>query len=149
MLESLFESYWYWFSLAALLLLLEIIVPGIFLLWLGIGAGFVGAFLFIFPQAGIAWQLLALIVSISAAVALGLKWQKKILKSQPATLNLGLEGYLERTAVVSQAFNQGHGRVSIDDSSFPAVYTGDEPLEIGQTVVIVATKEAGFVVAAK
>ncbi|MCK9238752.1 MAG: hypothetical protein M0P46_11835, partial [Thiopseudomonas sp.] len=71
------------------------------------------------------------------------------LKIQPATLNLGLEGYLERTAVVSQAFNQGRGRVSIDDSSFPAVCTGGEPLEIGQTVVIVATKEASFVVAAK
>lgn len=149
MLESLFDSYWYWFSLAALLLLLEIIVPGIFLIWLGMGAAFVGIFLVFFPQAGLAWQLFALVISISAAVALGLKWQKKILKTQPTTLNLGLEGYLERTAVVSQAFNQGRGRVSIDDSSFPAVYTGDEPLEIGQTVVIVATKEAGFVVAAK
>lgn len=149
MLESIFDSYWYWFSLAALLLLLEIIVPGIFLLWLGIGAGFVGTFLLLFPQAGLAWQLFALIISISAAVALGLKWQKKILKTQPATLNLGLEGYLERTAVVSQTFSQGRGRVSIDDSSFPALCTADYPLEIGQAVVIVAIDEASFVVAAK
>ncbi|MDM7858393.1 NfeD family protein [Thiopseudomonas acetoxidans] len=149
MLESLFDSYWYWFSLATLLLLLEIIVPGIFLLWLGVGASFVGVFLLLFPQAGLAWQLFALIVSISAAVALGLKWQKRILKSQPTTLNLGLEGYLERTAVVSQAFSQGRGRVSIDDSSYPAICAEDCTLEVGQAVVIVATQETSFVVAAK
>jgi len=148
MLESIFDSYWYWFSLAALLLLLEIIVPGIFLIWLGMGAAFVGVFLVIFPQADLAWQLFALVVSISGAVALGLKWQKKILKTQPATLNLGLEGYIERTAVVSQEFNQGRGRVRIDDSSFPAI-SKDDPLEVGQTVTIIAIQDNRFVVAAK
>lgn len=148
MLESIFDSYWYWFSLAALLLLLEIIVPGIFLIWLGMGAAFVGVFLVIFPQADLAWQLFALVVSISGAVALGLKWQKKILKTQPATLNLGLEGYIERTAVVSQEFNQGRGRVRIDDSSFPAI-SEDDPLEVGQAVSIIAIQDNRFVVAAK
>lgn len=80
MLEWIFASYWYWFALALVLLALEIVLPGIFLLWLGLGTALVGAFLLAFPQATPEMQLLALAISITLAVAMGLKWQKKLLR---------------------------------------------------------------------
>lgn len=148
MFEWIFDSYWYWFSLAVLLLVLEVLIPGIFLLWLGMGAALVGFFLLLFPQASLAWQLFVLALSIGVAVTLGLKWQKKLLKTQPSTLNLGLEGYLGRTATVSQSFHQGHGRVSIDGSSFPAVCQ-EEQLEEGQRVEVTGVQDSVFLVTGK
>jgi len=39
MLEQL--TYWHWFILAALLIILEVFAPGAFMLWIGIAAGVV------------------------------------------------------------------------------------------------------------
>lgn len=143
MLEWIFASYWYWFALALVLLALEIVLPGIFLLWLGLGTALVGAFLLAFPQATPEMQLLALAISITLAVAMGLKWQKKLLRTQPSNLNLGLEGYVGRIATVSQDFQHGQGRVSIDDSSFTAV-SNEHSLTTGQPVLITAVDNSVF-----
>ena len=120
MLELIFASHWYWLIAAAVLLILEIIVPGIFLIWLGLGAALVGLFLLVVPGADPAWQLLALTVSIYFSVVVGLRWQRKLLRQQPSELNLGLEGFIGRTAVVSQAFEYDRGRVRLEDSSYVA-----------------------------
>lgn len=144
-MQWIFASYWYWFSLAAALLLLEILIPGIFLLWLGLGAIGVGVLLLLFPNAELAWQLAMLISSMSLSVLAGLKWQRKIISQQPATLNLGLEGYLGRSAIVIQDFNQGRGRIRLDDSSFPAKAI-DFDAKAGQQVVISTIEENIFVV---
>lgn len=144
MLALVFSSYWYWLVAALLLLILEILVPGIFLLWIGLGAALVGLFLLLWPNAGPEWQLLALACSISLSVAAGLLWQRKLLRREPATVNRGLEEYLQQTAQVSQPFNQGHGRIRIDDSSWPA--RCEQPLEAGQWVRIVAIDHGLLVV---
>ena len=94
MLELIFASHWYWLIAAAVLLILEIIIPGIFLIWLGLGAALVGLFLLVVPGADPAWQLLALAISTCMAVAAGLKWQKKLVRQQPSELNQGLEGFI-------------------------------------------------------
>lgn len=137
MLELIFASHWYWLIAAALLLILEIIIPGIFLIWLGLGAALVGLFLLLAPGADPAWQLLALAVSICIAVAAGLKWQKKLLHRQPQSLNLGLEGFIGRSARVSQAFVHGQGRVYLEDSTYAAV-CNSAALSEGLPVVVTA-----------
>jgi len=43
-------SYWHWWVLGAILLMLEIFVPGAFLLWLGFAAGLVGLLLLVLPD---------------------------------------------------------------------------------------------------
>lgn len=144
MLELIFASHWYWLIAAAVLLLLEIIVPGIFLIWLGLGAALVGLFLLVVPGADPAWQLLALAVSICIAVAAGLKWQRKLVRQQPSELNLGLEGFIGRTAVVSQAFEHGLGRVRLEDSSYAA--RCQEQPEVGQPVQVTGTDGHSLIV---
>lgn len=136
MLELIFASHWYWLIAAAVLLILEIIVPGIFLIWLGLGAALVGLFLLVVPGADPAWQLLALAVSICIAVAAGLKWQRKLVRQQPSALNLGLEGFIGRTAQASQAFEHGLGRVRLEDSTYAA--RSNNLLESGQPVRVIA-----------
>lgn len=144
MLELIFASYWYWLSLALILLVLEIILPGIFLIWLGLGSAAVGVFLLLFPHASASWQLAALTISMLAAVGAGLKWQAGTRKNQPNQLNLGMSGYVGRTAVVSQSFVGGMGRVSLDGSSFPA--RSSDELEENQPVTISAVDGQTLVV---
>ncbi|MFB1010589.1 MAG: NfeD family protein [Thiopseudomonas sp.] len=139
MLELIFSTWWHWFIAAILLMILEILVPGIFLIWLGLGAALTGLFLLLIPGAGLAWQLLALACSICIAVAAGLKWQRKLLRRQPAQLNLGLDGFIGRIAEVSQPFAQGHGRIRLDGSSYPATSKTPE-LAAGHLVQVTATR---------
>lgn len=144
MLQSLFASHWYWLIAGASLLILEIIVPGIFLIWLGLAATMVGVFLLLVPDAGPAWQLAVLAASICAAVAGGLYWQKKARKQQPSHLNQGLEGFIGRQVRASQAFQHGHGRVLLEDSSYAATCNTD--LEDGQMAVITGVENGKLVV---
>lgn len=141
-LSAIFDSYWYWLSAALLLLLLEVLIPGAFLMWIGLGAAGVGVFLFIFPAAALAWQLIALAVSVTAAVLLGVAWQKKSRHQNPHGLNQGLASYVGRHAKASQDFVQGQGRVRLDDSSFVA--HSDEPITTQQAVRIIAVDAQGF-----
>lgn len=141
-LHAVFDSYWYWFSAALLLLLLEVVIPGAFLMWIGLGAAGVGVFLLAFPQAALAWQLVALAVSVTVAVLVGARWQSKSRHKQPQSINQGLESYVGRQAVASDDFIQGRGRVRLDDSSFSAY--SEVPVVAQQLVIIVAMEPLGF-----
>lgn len=141
-LSSIFDSYWYWLSAALLLLLLEILIPGAFLMWIGFGAMGVGLFLWVFPTATLVWQLIALAISVSGAVLIGVAWQKKSRQQYPHGLNQGLESYIGHIAVVSQEFIQGQGRIRLDDSFFTAFSSAQ--LIVGQKVVVTAVDNQGL-----
>lgn len=148
MLESIFAAWWYWFIAAFVLLILEIIVPGIFLVWLGMGAALVGLFLLAFPGADAAWQLLVLALSICGSVFVGLAWQRRIVHQDGTPLNQGLEGFIGRTALVSQPFQQGQGRIRLQDSSYPALCNASG-LQAGQAVVITGVQGHALIVQPK
>lgn len=141
-LSAIFDSYWYWLSAALLLLLLEVLIPGAFLMWIGFGAAGVGLFLLVFPTATLVWQLVALAICVSGAVLIGVAWQKKSRRQHPHGLNQGLDSYLERIAVVSQDFAQGQGRIRLDDSFFTAY--SSELLVTGQNVIVTAVDKQGL-----
>lgn len=138
-ISAIFDSYWYWLSAALLLFILEIMAPGVFLMWIGLGAAGVGVFLLLFPEAPLALQLIALAFSVTAAVCLGMVWQKKNRETHHHGLNQGLESYIGRTAIVSQDFVSGQGRVRLDDSFFTAL--ANQPLVTGQSVIVISVHE--------
>lgn len=142
--SAVFDSYWYWFSAALLLLVLEVLIPGAFLMWIGLGAVGVGLFLWIFPSATLALQLVALAISVTVAVVAGVHWQKRTRHTPNIPLNQGLDSYLGRSAIASQDFHQGQGRIRLDDSFFTA--HSPYAIEHGQQVKIIAVDEAGFAV---
>lgn len=143
-LSTVFDSYWYWFSAALLLLLLEVLIPGAFLMWIGFGAAGVGVFLLLFPTAALAWQLIALAVCVTASVLLGVAWQRKNRHHHVHGLNQGLDSYVGRSAKASQEFTQGRGRVRLDDSFFTAYSTLDQQINAHDQVTIIAVDEKGF-----
>ena len=76
-LEGLFVSPWYWLVGGLVVAGLEIVVAGVFLLWIGLGAMMVGILLLLLPGMPFALQLLLFAVTMLSSVALGFFVQRR------------------------------------------------------------------------
>ncbi|MEZ5831346.1 MAG: NfeD family protein [Dongiaceae bacterium] len=111
-------QFWHWWILAALFAGIEILAPGVFFIWLGAAAALTGLIALIIPSLG--WEIEALIFAI-LSVATVMFWRSYIKKSKTkddpaATLNRRGEQLIGRTAILSEAIQNGRGKARIDDS---------------------------------
>ncbi len=65
------SSPWLWFSGGLLLIGGEIVLPGVYLLWLGLGALVVGVLVAVFPDLSLSWQLVSFALAMLGTVSLG------------------------------------------------------------------------------
>jgi membrane protein implicated in regulation of membrane protease activity len=142
-----FDGAWLWFALSALLLLLETVIPGIYLVWLGVACSAVGIFTVLAPGAGLAIQLAVLAVSIIASVVAGQKLQKRTNKEKPNTLNLGLETYVGLGAQAVKTFQGGCGRVVVGGETYMAESATDHNISKGHELVVVGVNGMSLLVA--
>jgi hypothetical protein len=111
--------FWHWWILAAILMVLEIVVPGVFLLWLGIAAAITGLIAYAVP--GLAWQWEGLIFAVLSIVIVW-AW-RAYLKRHPTetelpTLNRRGEQYVGRRLTLDQPIVDGRGQIKVDDSTW-------------------------------
>ena len=136
-------SAWSWIIVGLIFAGLEIMVPGVFLLWVGLGALVVGLALTLFPDMTLAWQAVVFAVSMLASVGLGFVVQRR--KQQGTTeLNREMDQLVGRQCEVSQAFKAAKGRVRLGDTTYAAV--GPDELAVGQIVRITQTRGSTLVV---
>lgn len=112
-------EFWYWWVAAALLVALEVAVPGVFFLWLGVAAAIVGVVAFLIPSLGWAGQTLIFAVLAFAAVVVA----RQIVKRRPPesdepTLNRRGEQYVGRVLTLDAAIENGRGRAAIGDTAW-------------------------------
>jgi membrane protein implicated in regulation of membrane protease activity len=112
-------DYWHWLIFAALLLILEVTVPGAFFLWMSISAGIVGILALAFPALG--WQIELLIFAVLAVVS-AVTW-RLYLKRHPVTsdqpkLNRRGEQYVGRILTLKEGIVNGQGKIKVDDSTW-------------------------------
>lgn len=107
---------WNWFLVAALLLILETVVPGVHFVWFGFAAAIVGL-LALSVDIAWAWQLIVfgLVACVVVYVMRRYVDPKRTLSDQP-DLNERGQQYVGRTAVVEDAIAEGRGKVRIGDS---------------------------------
>ncbi|MGG4774909.1 NfeD family protein [Paenalcaligenes sp. Me52] len=118
----MFASPWSWFIIGCLLMALEALIPGVFILWIGVAAMVVGLFVSAWPEAPLGLQFLVLAIAIGLSVWVGLRLhRKRKLSPEQSSLNSGLHSYVGRQAVAITAFTQGQGRVRLDDSFYTAL----------------------------
>jgi inner membrane protein len=107
---------WNWFILGGLLLVMEIIAPGTFMLWLGMSAIIVGvvSLLVVWPWQA---QLVAFAVLSIASIILWRKFSPKLqeVRAQPF-LNRRTEGFIGRVFTLDKPIIDGSGTVRIDDT---------------------------------
>lgn len=111
---------WNWMVLGLILLTLEMITPGFFLLWIGIAALIVGALsLALWEAAFWTWQLqsiifLALAVA-SALIGKRIMDSRKHVTDQPLLNKRGAQ-LVGRTATLAEPIRDGRGRVQLGDT---------------------------------
>jgi inner membrane protein len=112
-------TYWHWWILAIALLILEVVTPGFFFLWIGISAGIVGFMLFMIPTLGWEYQLLIFAFFSVIDIVLWLKYAKKhpVESDQPA-LNRRGEQYVGRVFTLQEGIVNGIGKIRVDDSTW-------------------------------
>jgi inner membrane protein len=110
-------SYWHWWALGVLFLILEIISPAVFFLWMGISAGVVGLLLLIVP--GMAWEL-QVVLFAAFSVASVMLWRRYLnehpIESDQPKLNRRGEQYIGRTFTLEEPIVNGRGKIKVDDS---------------------------------
>lgn len=145
-LDVVFSSHWYWLVAGVLLIAAEALVPGVLLLWIGLGAMAVGIFIAAWPDAPLSIQLIVLALSMLIFVVVGLRLQSRAkLTDSDSTLNAGISQYKGRHGVADTDFLGGRGRVDTGDTSHPAM--SSEPIKKNDHVVVVDVREGVLYVA--
>ena len=111
---------WNWMVLGFVLLVMELITPGAFMLWIGIAALIIGALsLAIWDAAIWTWQvqvLAFLVLSvISAVIGKTLASSRRTLSDQPL-LNRPGQQFIGRMATLAEPIKDGRGRVKLGDT---------------------------------
>ena len=111
---------WMWLALAALLMTLEVVVPGVHFLWFGVAAALVALLAWIAPF-GWEWQVVVFGMLSLLAVYYGqrLARSRDVATDAPSLNERGAQ-YIGRTVVVEEAIRGGRGRVRVGDSIWQA-----------------------------
>lgn len=137
---------WSWWILGLVFLGLEIVIPGVFLLWIGLAAIVVGAVSIPLWETDFwSWQLQLLIFAV-LAVALALVGRRvsgSNTESDQPMLNRRVEGLVGRAATLEEPIVDGKGRIRLDDTTW-IVQGPDMPA--GAKVRITTAKAGGLTV---
>ena len=117
-----FDNLGGWWLIAAMLLGgAELLVPGVFLVFLAFAAAVTGVFLLLFPDLPVAAQLLSFAAWSAVAVWIGRRWySENPIDSSDPLLNHRVARLLGETVTVVQAIDGGSGRVKVGDSEWIA-----------------------------
>lgn len=111
--------FWYWWVLAVVFLVIEMLAPGFFFLWMAIAGLITGSFLFLLPETSLEVQLL--IFSVLSFVSL-VFWRRYAGLHPDETdhplLNKRGEQYIGRTFTLIEAIENGQGKIKVDDSQW-------------------------------
>jgi inner membrane protein len=113
--DFLFQP-WMWFVAALVLIGVEILAPGLFMLWLGLAAGLVGLLVTLTP---LSWPVQGVIFAVSAIVFVFIG--RAIMRRQkPATgaayLNQRGDALVGREFALTEAIVNGFGQIRVDDT---------------------------------
>lgn len=111
---------WSWIAFGLALLVLEVVVPGVFLLWIGIAALMVGAASFVLWETSVwVWQTQTIVFLLLTGVCvyLGKRYfHSSNQKTDAPYLNERVRQLIGRTATLAEPIENGAGRIRIGDT---------------------------------
>lgn len=110
-----------WLILAAALALTELLVPGIFLVFVAAGAALTGVVTLAIPDFATLFQVAVFIVATCAAVAFGRRWYAKSnVPTADPLLNDRVARLVGEVVTVVEPIEAGRGRVRVGDGEWLA-----------------------------
>lgn len=115
-----FDAHWIWIAIGLILAALEMLVPGVYLIWLAVAAVITGVLTLGlglgFPSQIVIFVFLSLIAAFSARRML----RDSPIESSDPLLNRRGSRLVGETAIVTQALDGGSGRIKYGDSEWIA-----------------------------
>ncbi len=145
-MDNLVDNYGWWL-LALVLIAVEMIAPGYFMLWIGIAAGVMGLVMLVAPGLSALAQAILFGVFSIAACLIYWKFIRPLaeLRDDQPLLNKRGERMIGRRVIVVEAIVNGRGKVSVGDGQW--LVEGPD-LPVGSQVEVVAVNGATLKVAA-
>lgn len=142
--------YWYWLALGLGLMIIEVIVPGVLFLWLGIAALATGLILLAIPT--MSWEIQFVVFAVLSVVSIFAGRRFVSARQEPTdhpTLNRRGENFVGQMFTLVDDTDGGRGRLQIGDSVW-AVSVQPQGAEIlsGARVKVVRVDGATLVVEA-
>jgi inner membrane protein len=135
-----------WLGLAVALGIAELLIPGVFLVFLAVAAAITGVALFALPELPLAAQFGAFAVWSAVAVGVGRRWYRDYpVETSDPLLNDRAARMLGEIVTVEEAIADGRGRVRVGDGTWPA---RGEDAEVGARVRVIRVEGAMVVVEA-
>jgi membrane protein implicated in regulation of membrane protease activity len=112
-------EFWHWLIAAVVMIIIEMVLPAAYFLWMGISAFVVGLSIYVIPDMPVLIQVI--IFGVLSVVCLVLYKRHK--KSNPnvndqPNLNRRGEQYVGRSFTLEEAIVNGVGKIKVDDSTW-------------------------------
>ena len=116
---------WWWLVAGVGLAVIEVVAPGVFLLWLGIAAGIVGVVSFILPSMSLETQIALFAILAVVSVVIGRIVMRRVIEEDDgSTLNRRADQYVGRTTELVADIVNGTGKVKLGDTMW--IVEGDD-----------------------
>ena len=114
------EPHWFWLALGLILAIGEMVIPGVFLIWLSGSAIVTGLVAWVMPI-GLPWQIVLFVTLSLVSVFVGKRYlaDNPIHPADPKMNDRGARA-VGATVMVTQAIEAGSGRVKLGDSEWLA-----------------------------
>lgn len=112
-------EFWHWLIAAVIMIILEMVIPAAWFLWMGISAFAVGLLLFFLPATPLLIQII-IFGALSVSTLALYKWRQTAspVKKDLPNLNRRGEQYVGRIFTLDEPIVNGVGKVRIDDSTW-------------------------------
>lgn len=116
-MNELIVEFWYWWLLAFILLIFEMLTPGFFFMWLA-AAGFItGLLVWLLPTLSVNMQILIFSVFAVLAITAWRYFGKKLaLETDQPLLNKRGAQYVGRIFNLHEPIINGQGKIKVDDT---------------------------------
>jgi membrane protein implicated in regulation of membrane protease activity len=120
-MEWLEQAGVWWLIAAVVLAGIELLIPGVFLVFLALAAALTGAIALIFPELGIAGQLIGFAAWSVVTVLIGRRWYRDYpVETSDPMLNDRAARLVGEVVTVVEPISGGAGRVRVGDGEWPA-----------------------------
>jgi len=125
-----------WFVVGLVLILMEFVIPGLVIVFFGLGAWVTAILVAIFPEMAFWVQMMIFTVfSVVTLVLLRRSLKKRFFSDQEGAESEGIDDYVGKIATVEVAFKNGEGKVNFKGTTWDAY--AEEEIPKGSKVTIV------------
>ena len=141
-MTELYFVFWYWWVIAFVLLVLEILTPGYFFMWMAASGFLTGATVLLIPATSMNVQILIFsVLSIVAIIVWKFYGKRHPITSDQPLLNKRGDQYIGRVFSLYEPIKNGQGKIKVDDSIWKV---HGEDCDINSRVKVIAIRGTVF-----